>query len=335
MATIRDVAKRADVSISTVSRVIQDAPNVLPETRARIKEAIEYLDYHPNRLAQQFRTQQSKNILVIVPGIGNTFFSSVLQGIESVVQKKDYSILLVDSHGDRAIETRCYEMLAQKLVDGIITLSIGIPKEELKQLAVQYPIVIGCRYFSDDEIPNVTIDNIKATKDITTYLLNLGHKKICYLAGPLDLLLYKDRLEGYSQALKERGLPVSRNLIVNCNTGAKGGYDAVSSLVCHADTKFSAIVASGDSMAVGAIRALNDHNIKVPDDVAVTGFDDIELAALSSPSLTTVRQPKFQIGVRCAEKLLNLIAEKPLLTYRDILNYELIIRESSGNFIGN
>ena len=335
MANIHDVAREAGVSISTVSRVIQGASNVLPETRTRIEEAIQHLNYHPNRLAQQFRTQQTKMILVIVPEIGNPFFADILTGIEDVAAKVDYNVLLVDSHGNRAVESRCYEMLSQKLVDGIITFSVGIPKEELKQLASQYPVVIGIRYFSEKTIANVTIDNIKATKDITSYMLNLGHKRICYLGGPEGVPIYQDRASGYMEALKERGIPVDHSLIVHCTPDVQGGYDAISSLLHDADRKFTAIVASGDIMAIGAIRALNDRGLKIPDDVAISGFDDIAFSALVTPSLTTVRQPKHQIGVRTMEKLMVLIAGKTLASNRDVLNYEIVIRESSGGFIGN
>ena len=335
MANIHDVAREAGVSISTVSRVIQGASNVLPETRTRIEEAIQHLNYHPNRLAQQFRTQQTKMILVIVPEIGNPFFADILTGIEDVAAKVDYNVLLVDSHGNRAVESRCYEMLSQKLVDGIITFSVGIPKEELKQLASQYPVVIGIRYFSEKTIANVTIDNIKATKDITSYMLNLGHKRICYLGGPEGVPIYQDRASGYMEALKERGIPVDHSLIVHCTPDVQGGYDAISSLLHDADRKFTAIVASGDIMAIGAIRALNDRGLKIPDDVAISGFDDIAFSALVTPSLTTVRQPKHQIGVRTMEKRMDLIAGKTLASNRDVLNYEIVIRESSGGFIGN
>lgn len=335
MANIHDVAREAGFSISTVSRVIQGASNVLPETRAKIEEAIHKLGYHPNRLAQQFRAQQTKAILVIVPEIGNPFFTDILKGIESVAEKNDFNILLTDSHADRRIENRCYEMLSQKLVDGIITFSIGIPKDDLRQLAAQYPIVIGIRYFSDNSVPNVTIDNLKAVKDITSYMLNLGHKRICYLAGPANIPIYQDRILGYMEALKEREIPVDHDLIVNCTPDVQGGYDAISSMLHDADRKFSAIVASGDIMAIGAIRALKDHGLKVPDDMAISGFDDIPFAALVSPSLTTVRQPRYQIGVRTMEKLLDLIAGKTLVSNRDVLNYELVIRESSGGYVRN
>ena len=335
MSNIRDVAKEAGVSISTVSRVIQGASNVLPETRARIEEAIKRLDYHPNRLAQQFRIQQTKNVLVIIPEIGNTFFSDILAGIESIAKKNNYAILLVDSHSDAVSEYRCYEMLSQKLVDGIITFSIGISKDDLRQLAKQYPIVIGCRYFADSNIANVTIDNIKATKDITSYMLNLGHQKICYLAGPEEMPIYQDRLKGFYQAFDERGLSPDKAMAINCNASVKGGYDAMASVINDAGAKFTAVVASGDTMAIGAIRALNDHGFKVPEDIGVAGFDDIELSALFSPTLTTVRQPKYQIGVRSMEKLLDLINGTVPVSSRDILNYELIIRDSSGSFVGH
>lgn len=335
MANIHDVAKEAGVSISTVSRVIQGASNVLPETRARIEEAIQKLDYHPNRLAQQFRTQQTKTILVIVPEIGNAFFAEILTGIEDVAGKNNYTILLVDSHGKPDVEMKCYGMLSQKLVDGIITFSVGIPKDELRQLATQYPIVIGIRYFADNTVANVTIDNIKATKDITSYMLNLGHKRVCYLAGPADVPIYQDRVDGYLAAMKEREVSVGRNLIVNCVPSIEGGYDAISTLLRDGDHKFSAIVASGDTMAIGAIRALTEFGLRVPEDVAVSGFDDVKMAALLSPALTTVRQPKQQIGMRTAEKLLDLIAGKTQAACREVMNYELVIRESSGGFVGN
>lgn len=335
LANIYDVAKEAGVSISTVSRVIQGAPNVLPETRARIEAAIRDLNYHPNRLAQQFRTQQTKMVLVIVPEIGNPFFADILIGIEDIAAKEGYSVLLVDSHGNRDTESRCYEMLTQKLVDGIITFSVGIPKEALKQLAAQYPVVVGIRYFAEKNIANVTIDNTKASKNITSYMLSLGHKRVCCLGGPADVPVYQDRVNGYKEALKERGIPVESGLIVHCSPDVQGGYDAISSLLHNADQKFTAIVANGDIMAIGAIRALTDRGLKVPDDVAISGFDDIAFAALVTPSLTTVRQPKHQIGVRTMEKLMDLIAGKTLSANRDVLNYEIVIRESSGSFTAN
>lgn len=333
MANIHDVAQEAQVSISTVSRVLQGATNVLPETKQRVENAIQRLNYHPNRLAQQFRVQQTKNILVIVPEL-NSFYSEILSGIESIAAKNHFNTLIAKSYNDESAEMKYYEMLPQKQVDGIITFSMSIPKDHLIRFSQQYPIVIGCRYFGDSTIPNITIDNIKAIKDITSYMLTLGHRQICFLAGPSSLLLYKDRAEGYLSALRERGLPAEKAMVVHCNPSIRGGYDAVNTLVSESQISFTAIVASGDTMAIGAILALNEHGLKVPDEIAVSGFDDIDFASLFTPSLTTVRQPKFQIGVRAAVKLIDLVSGKELAIGREVLDHELVIRKSSGSFVG-
>lgn len=332
MATIRDVAREAGVSIATVSRVLQGSPKVLPETQERINEAIRRLNYTPNRLAQQFRSQETKNILVIVPEIGNTFYSDILAGSKSVALQKGYSVLIVDSNSNPDDEKHFYEMLVQKQVDGIIDFSAAQPSNELQNYAEKYPVVLGCRYVNCEAVPNVTIDNTKATIDITNYILSLGHRKICYLAGPADTHVYRARLDGFLQAVKKRGIEVPDGNILVSDASIQGGYDTVNKLLNSGET-FTAIVASGDTMAVGAIRALNDAGYRVPEDVAVVGFDDIELSRVFRPSLTTVRQPKYQIGARATEILLDLIAGKPLRTYRTVLDYELIIRESSGSFL--
>lgn len=335
MPTIRDVAREAGVSIATVSRVFQGGANVLPETKERVMQAVEKLDYHPNRLAQQFRTQETKSVIVVIPELGNPFYAGIFAGIESVAKANNYSVYIMDSHGDAQMESRSFELLSQKMVDGIITFSASLPQTEIQRFAEQYPIVVACRYFDAGVLPNVTIDNTKASKDMVNYMLNLGHKRICYLAGPSDILLYRDRMNGYLSALADRGLTIDQSLILNGEPSVQGGYDAMNAAINNASMDFTAVVASGDTMAIGAIRALRSHGYKVPRDIAVAGFDDIELSALFSPTLTTVRQPKQQIGVRSMEKLLDLIAGKTPAQYREVLPYELVIRESSGDFVGN
>lgn len=333
MSTIQDVAREANVSIATVSRVLQNSPNVLPATRERVERAIQILNYHPNKLAQQFRTQETRNILVIVPEIGNTFYHDILSGIEDAAEKSGYHVLIADTRNNARLEEHFFESLVQKQIDGLITFSARMDPREIKRYADQFPIVVACRYFDEILLPNVTIDNTKATKDIVTYLLNLGHTKICYIAGDSNILLYQDRLKGYISALESRNIPVDQSLIIECAPGMKGGYDAMTKLL-GSFARFTAVVAGGDTMAVGAINALRDYNFRVPDDVAVVGFDDIDLSSLFEPTLTTVRQPKYLIGIRSMEKLLDIIAGKPSLTQRDVLDYELIIRKSSGDHIG-
>lgn len=333
LATIHDVAREAGVSIATVSRVLQNSPKVLPKTKDRVNDAIKKLNYSPNRLARQFRIQATGNIVVIIPEIGNTFYDDILRGIEHVAELNSYyNVLIVNSHGDPATERRYFEFLSQKLIDGIITFSVSLPLDEITRYAEQYPVVIACRYFDNSNLHNITIDNEKASRDITNYILSLNHKRICYLAGPSSILVYRDRLNGYMHALTERGLPIDMNLILTCNNvGIESGYNAVNSLL-SSRLPFSAIIAGGDTLAIGAIRSLSNNGYRIPDDVAVVGFDDIPLSSLINPTLTTVRQPQNLIGVRSAEMLFDLIAGKTPPNNSIVLNYELIIRESSGGF---
>lgn len=333
MATIQDVANAAGVSTATVSRILNNSPNVLPETRGRVMAVIEEMNYNPNRLAQQFRTQQTKNVLVLVPELENTFYHEIISGIEGVAEAKGYYVLIAEIHNSRRLEEHFFERLKQKQVDGIITFSARLAPDRLEAVAKQFPVVVACRYYEGMRLPNVTIDNEKASRDITNYLLNLGHRRVCCLAGNTDILLYQDRLNGYLKALKEREIQVFPSLICEGPASIQGGYDAVERLA-NAGEKFTAVVACGDTLAVGAIKALRDLGLQVPGDVAVTGFDDIELSALYSPSLTTVRQPRKLIGSRAMEKLIDLMEGNRLVNRQDVLSYELVIRESTGDFIG-
>ncbi len=331
MSNIHDVAQCAGVSIATVSRVLQGSPKVSPKTRNRINEAIKELNYHPNKLAQNFRTQKTYNILIILPELGNTFYTEILAGIESVVNPQGYRILVVSSHGQPALEASLYSILEEKQVDGIITFSASLPAETMYQYANQYPVVIACRRIQEGNFSNIAIDNEKASFDITNYLLNLGHKRFCYLAGPSELPLYNDRLLGFRKALKKRNVAIDENLILRCESTIQGGYDNVLKLL-NRGARFSALVAGGDTLAIGAIRALNRFGRSVPSECAVVGFDDIELSSIFSPSLTTVRQPQREIGIRSAEQLLDLIGGAKPTFSTEILDYELVIRESSGDF---
>lgn len=333
MATIVDVAREAGVSTATVSRMLNNSPRVLPETRERILAAIQKLGYVPNRLAQQFRTQETGNILVLVPELGNTFFYEIISGIESVAEQNQYHVLIAEIHDNENTETYFFDCLSQKQVEGIITFSAKLAPEQLETISSQFPIVVACRYYEGMSLPNVTIDNRKATRDMTNYLLNLGHRKICCLAGNTSILLYQDRLNGFFDAMKQRGIEADPSLIVHSDSGILGGYSAMERLL-NDGAEFTAAVCCGDTLAIGATKALRDFGLDVPKDVAVTGFDDIDFASLYSPSISTVRQPKKQIGIRSMEKLLDLIAGRTLVKQQEVLNYEIVIRESTGDFIG-
>ncbi|MBQ1492250.1 MAG: LacI family DNA-binding transcriptional regulator [Blautia sp.] len=254
MATMKDVAREAGVSTATISRYLHDSPNILPQTRELIEAAIEKLDYHPNHLARQFRTQRTGIILVLLPEIENSFFHKIIAGIESVVEKAGYRVMISEIHNKPENERYFFECLIQKQVDGIITFSARLEQEEVERLASSHPLVVACRKYKGSQIPNVTIDNEKASKDITNYILNLGHKKICYLAGDTKILLYQDRLKGFLDALRERKIEHSPSLLCTGLTTMQDGYDATLRLI-NSGESFTAVVASGDSSALTTIMA--------------------------------------------------------------------------------
>lgn len=332
MATIQDVVRLSGVSVATVSRVLHNSPNVLPATREKVLAAIRELDYHPNRLAQQFRTQRTKLVMVLLPRLGDSFYSEILKGIEAVASEAGYHILIANTGNNAELARFSYESVIQKQCDGIIDFSACLPKEYMEEVAWQNPVVVGCRYLINTSIPNVTIDNLAASREMTEYMLNLGHRRIAYISGPTELALYRSRMYGYREALEARGIPVDEKIIRIAEPEIQGGYDAATQLL-RSGEKFTAIVTSGDTLAVGAIKALQDRNLRVPEDVAVSGFDDIELSALLSPTLTTIRQPRNLIGRQSMVKLLGRISgndENP--SEQIVLPYELVIRLSSGKF---
>ena len=332
MATIQDVVRLSGVSVATVSRVLHDSPNVLPATREKVLSAIRELDYRPNRLAQQFRTQRTMTVLVLLPRLGDSFYSEILRGIEAVAAEAGYHILVANTGNHMESETYYYETLIQKQIDGIIDFAACLSKEYMEEIAREHPVVVACRYLSDAKLPNVTIDNLAASREMTEYMVNLGHKRIAYIGGNTALALYRSRLYGYQQALEARGIPIDERIVCTADPEIHGGYEAATQLL-RSGVDFTAIVTSGDTLAIGAIRALQDRGVRVPEDVAVSGFDDIEMSSLLNPTLTTVRQPRNLIGRTSMEKLLGRINGKDEnLSEQIVLTHELVIRASSGRF---
>ncbi|MCD8121747.1 MAG: LacI family transcriptional regulator [Clostridiales bacterium] len=328
-ANINDVAKAAGVSLATVSRVVRGQDCVRRDTREKVLRAIDDLNYTPNALARQLRTQETKIVIVIVPDIKNAFFHEILFGIETEATKNGYQVLIADMHNEPTIEKHYFHAIQQRQVDGIISLSSNIAYELIEQVAEESPIIVACQYLKDSSVPNITIDNVAAAKTAVDHLLNMGHRNIAFLGGPMDSLLYQDRYQGYLSALKSRNLPVNPHLIADTEPSIMGGYDGMESLLAL-EPSVSAVFAAGDTMAIGAIKALKSSGRRVPEDCAVVGFDDIELSSIWEPTLTTIRQPKYQIGTQSFLKLLKLMRKEPLLHTQSVLPFELVIRESCG-----
>lgn len=329
MVTITDVAKAAGVSTATVSRVLHGQGTVKPATRDAVMATIQELNYKPNALARQMRTQKTKSVIVIVPDISNTFFSEILFGIEQCAKDHDYQILIADMHGQPDVEDYYFQAIQQHTVDGIISLSASIARTLMEQVAEEYPIVVACQYLENYHVPNVTIDNISAATAITEHLIQLGHTKIAHITDQPTSQLYRDRFNGYISALAKHQIPIDLELVRYGKSSIQSGYDEMNHLL-DMGKPFSAVFAAGDVMAIGAIKALNDAGLRVPEDCAVVGFDDIEISAFWEPSLTTVRQPRKEIGRSAFGKLLKLMSKKPLNSMQDVLDYEIVIRESCG-----
>ncbi|MGG3905415.1 LacI family DNA-binding transcriptional regulator [Geobacillus stearothermophilus] len=329
MASIKDVAKRANVSTATVSRVLRNTGNVTEETRQRVLEAIEALNYQPNVLGRYLRRMETETALVVVPDIMNPFFSKVLRGIEAVALKHGYQVLLGDTQNDARLEEQYLNVLPQRQVDGMIFLTARIRKELMEEMARQFPIVLACEYLEGADIPTVSIDNISSARKATEHLIRLGHCRIAHLSGPMNIILSRDRLRGYQQALAQHELEADAALVQEGDFTYESGYNLTLKLLAL-EKPPTAIFAANDEMAIGAIKAVRHRGGRVPDDVAVVGFDDIQMASIFEPSLTTIAQPMFEIGQKAMELLLALIEGTSARRRQLVLPDRLVIRDSCG-----
>ncbi|AKM19333.1 HTH-type transcriptional repressor CytR [Geobacillus sp. 12AMOR1] len=329
MASIKDVAKRANVSTATVSRVLRNTGNVTEETRQRVLEAIEALNYQPNVLGRYLRRMETETVLVVVPDITNPFFSKVLRGIEAVALKHGYQVLLGDTQNDVRLEEQYLNLLPQRQVDGMIFLTARIRKELMEEMARQFPIVLACEYLEGADIPTVSIDNISSARKATEHLIRLGHCRIAHLSGPMNIILSRDRLRGYQQALAQHELEADAALVQEGDFTYESGYNLTLKLLAL-EKPPTAIFAANDEMAIGAIKAVRHRGGRVPDDVAVVGFDDIQMASIFEPSLTTIAQPMFEIGQKAMELLLALIEGTSARRRQLVLPDRLVIRDSCG-----
>lgn len=292
-------------------------------------EAIEALNYQPNVLGRYLRRMETETVLVVVPDIMNPFFSKVLRGIEAVALKHGYQVLLGDTQNDARLEEQYLNVLPQRQVDGMIFLTARIRKELMEEMARQFPIVLACEYLEGADIPTVSIDNISSARKATEHLIRLGHCRIAHLSGPMNIILSRDRLRGYQQALAQHELEADAALVQEGDFTYESGYHLTLKLLAL-EKPPTAIFAANDEMAIGAIKAVRHRGGRVPDDVAVVGFDDIQMASIFEPSLTTIAQPMFEIGQKAMELLLALIEGTSARRRQLVLPDRLVIRDSCG-----
>ncbi len=330
MATITDVAREAGVSVATISRVINNNAKVTPDTRAKVLDAIERLQYQPNVLARNFRRSESRVILVLCPNFTNPYYANVVTGISDTARQSGYSAMFCTTQGDKQLEKDFLDMLKAKRADGAILLATENSERFMMHLAEQHPIVQCSEYFPDAGLSHVSIDNYKAARHAIRYLTGLGHKQIGFITSNDAYLSMNRRLQGYKDALEQAGISFSAELVQYTGEGYhfSNGVKAIRNLLALPKPP-TAVLCVSDILALGAIRGAEDAKLKIPEDLAVIGFDDVEYATMFKPHITTVRIPCYNLGVSSMEILLNLMKEKKATCREVVLDFELVVRDST------
>ncbi|GAQ24625.1 MULTISPECIES: LacI family DNA-binding transcriptional regulator [Tepidanaerobacter] len=333
MVTIKEVAKKAGVSPSTVSRVLNGSDVVAEDTKEKVMAAVKSLNYRPNFLAQGLKDGKTKTIGLIIPNIRNPIYPVIARGVEDVARKYGYTVILCNTDEDTEIEKESIQKLRKRWVDGLIIAPAAKKVEHLEELEQEgFPMVVIVRKL-DIKANMIVIDNFQAAYDAVSFLIKTGHRRIAIVKGNQQLALYRDRFSGYKQALLDAGIPIEYELITGDDSDSiqwsLDGYNAVNSLL-NRNIEFDAVFATTDLRAIGAIRAIKDHNLRVPDDISVIGFDNLEFSSLIDPPLSTVSQPFYDIGARAASKVLQLCSkDNPSGAMVEIMPSELIIRKST------
>jgi LacI family transcriptional regulator len=325
---IKQVAEKAGVSASTVSRVLSGNVAVSPETAKIVLDAVKQLDYHPNPVAQSLKGGKLKTIGLLIPNVRNLVFPAAIRGIEDTAQKYGYTLVLCNTDENAEKEQAYIQNLRRRLIDGFIVSTAHTGTEHIwNELNRQSPVVFLIRHFSHSA-DAVVLDNFDGAYQATSYLAQRGHKKIAIINGSLDILLYQERFRGYLKALEDAQIPVYQEMIRHRVNGWDDSYLAMQEILKEAVCP-DAVFATNDPKAIGAIKAIKDAGLSIPGDISVMGFDNSDIAPMLDPSLTTVSQPFYEMGARACEKLIRLIEKKRRIGNKiEILPAELVIRDS-------
>ena len=327
--TMADVAREAGVSLMTVSRVINNKGDVSPTTRQRVQAVIERLDYRPSGVARGLVTKHTGTIGLVVPDNANPFFSEVARGVEQQAYVEGYNVFLCNTNEDPQREVAVLQSLEEKRVDGVVLCSSRLDGSELQAALVHHPaVVLINRQLEDNGVSTVFVDDEAGGQAATQHLLQAGHRAIGLLAGPTTSYSGRQRTKGYRAALAAAGLSYNPNWTWHCSPVVQGGLETALELLT-AHPKLTALFCFNDLVAVGVLQACVELGLQVPDDLAIVGFDDIPLAALVTPSLTTCRVSRYELGVQAMQLLLDRIGGCLDRCEEIILQPELVIRASA------
>ena len=328
-ATIKDVAREAEVSIATVSRLLNGLEGVAPDRASRIRAAVEKLNYRPNSMARALKVRESRSIGLIIPDIENPFFPALVRGVEDAAQKIGYAVILCNTDGRREREQEYMKFLQQKQVDGILfagNLDFDENKSWLSLMRV--PIVLLDRRMPNAPYSAVLSDNEGGAYQATLHLIRQGCQKIAAIGGRPGSPVSNERLQGYRRALEKNGMVYDATLLREGNFSFEGGYQATKDLLEDGQV-FDGLFAANDMMAIGALECLRIYGRNVPEDVAVSGYDDIKMAKWYKPALTTMAQPVYEMGQLAAKQLIEEITGKTEAGQERILEPQLVVREST------
>lgn len=329
--TIKDIAKEAGVSIATVSKILNKKDqNISEKTRKKVLEIIKEKNYIPNTIARSLVTKQTKSIGLVIPDITNPFFPELVRGAEDCASKCGYNIIFCNTDDKTEKEEKYIKMLAEKMVDGIIFTQSANNREEFNYLSqIRQPMVLIDR---DVNVPNikgkVLVDNYNGAYEGVSYLIKSGYKKIAIISGPLSTKTSLDRLEGYKKALKENNIEFDNSLVLEGEYKGEWGRKGIE-MMLENNIKFDAVFCANDIIALSAMKSIKEAKLNIPKDVAVLGYDDIYMAKLTEPALSTIRQPNYEMGYEAVKLLVDIIENGDAINPLVKLNTELIIRQST------
>ncbi|MCP5455326.1 MAG: LacI family DNA-binding transcriptional regulator [Thermotogae bacterium] len=325
---MKDIAVKCGVSVSTVSRVINRKPGVNPKMREQIQKIIDENGFRPNQIAKNLLSSKSENIGVVLPMV-HSYFTKRIMAVTEVCQKNNYGVMMVNNYYSQKNILNSIYSLYEKRVDGILYFESICGKEQtaaLKEINKKIPIVLVDQELPESEIPCVVQDNYNGSRKATEYLIEKGHRKLLYISGPSYDWGANLRKKAFTDVLKKNGIDSSciREGKFSLNSGYK-----IAKEVIQENNDITAVFCANDDMAIGAIAAIKDLNLNIPEDISVIGFDDIDMANYIKPRLSTVRQDHYGIGEKATELLIDIIKNKKAKIKKIYMDYELIIREST------
>jgi LacI family transcriptional regulator len=326
--TLKIVAEKAGVSVNTASRAINNKPDINLETKKRILQIAKELGYIRNAAAVALRTKKTGTIGVVIADNRNPFYAEVLNGMEEAAREKNYHIILANTQRDYKKEEEAINLLLAKRVDGLLITPVQDRDDDIKNLIdANIPFVIVGRDFENIEVEAVYSDEVRGGFLATEYLIKKGHKRIALVDGFLYKSPARGRLEGYKKALKKYGIPLDDDLLSVGDIDVKDGYERTKQLF-EKELDFTAIFVYNDMMAFGAMQAIKEKGLRIPEDIGLVGYDDIPFSSLISPALTTIRLKKQELGAESVKLLLSRINGNRKKTKKVMLGVELQVRES-------